>query len=114
MTNRGFLPWIERVSECYAELEANDREGRFYCLQLDSAAWTLYRAAPQDWRERDAQYNDYFTDERFLARQLDYAPPQGSNLPPKEEWELRRMILRALAVARDRAFAELLTEPEEE
>lgn len=106
--HRGFLPSITAVSECYETRAQESVEGRVYCLQLDGAALLIESMMPADWREMDAQANDYFTEERFYDRQWANAPPAGDADEIYEERGRNLRLLRDALVFAVREYAESL------
>jgi hypothetical protein len=96
----GFVGWVAASTDCYAALAANDIEQRVYCLQLDRAEYEIERNSPQAFQDADAVSNDYFTDARFIERQLSNAPiaadVEGDLSTKKDELV---MLERAMAIA---------------
>jgi hypothetical protein len=112
--NLGFVGWIAATSDCYAALEPSDLEARVYCLQMDAIAWSLENAVQAEWRERDAESNDYFTDARFLERQTQFAPPNDPTLSVEARQRRKSEALQALAVIRNMAMEEAVRRMQEQ
>jgi hypothetical protein len=110
--NLGFVGWVSTVSDCYDRLDPNDVEGRTYCLQMDSIAWSLEHAVPPEWQARDAEANDYFTDARFNERQMQFAPPADASLRAEAQERRKAEALQALRMMRNMAMEEAVRDLE--
>jgi hypothetical protein len=98
----GFVGWVAASTECYAALRPNKFEQRLFCLQLDRAEYEIERGSPPEFQEADAASNDYFTDARFVERQLNNAPIAGDSADDMREKEDDLVVLdTAMAVARE-------------
>lgn len=94
----GFLGWLAAARDCYDRLDRANLEQRIYCLQLDAAAYSMERGAPETFQAADAESDPYFTPNAFMARQLAFAPPNNPALSTDAQARRKRDVLTALAV----------------
>jgi hypothetical protein len=74
----GFITWIADTKSCYASLKKHEGiQKRVYCLQLDSIAFAIESGQSETFRKLDLEASDYFTDKKFVSRQMEYTPPLG-------------------------------------
>lgn len=76
--NGGFITWVADGEDCYASLKKHeDIQKRVYCLQFDALAFTIESGQSEAFKNADLQASDYFTEDHFVSRQLENAPPPG-------------------------------------